>query len=588
VNQTSDASNISPPLSPAARVLWTVLIIATLYLCYFHNLGAIGLVGPDEPRYAWIARDMAETGDWVTPRLYGSPWFEKPPLYYWGAALSFKIFGVSEAAARLPSAVCALLATLAMAWLAWRVYTAETARWVLLLLPTTVAMIGFSHTAATDMPFAAMLTVAMVFAAKLVNVIPPPASGGNSLFSFTSLTSFTSFCLGVFLGLAALAKGPAALILSGGGVLLWAAITKRWRDAFRCLHPVAIASFCLTALPWYILCAHRNPDFFRVFIIEHNFKRFLTPEFQHIQPFWYYLPILLAAIFPWTLLLGCAGISAAIRCWQERQLYVTPAATFCCCWAVFCLLFFSISQSKLPGYILPTIPAVGFCLARSMSASQMGTARARVFSLLLTSFVDAVLALALAKNWVHLSRRLLNYQEAFVILFWALGLMFLLLAVSFLKRIGTLFAFSSHLAAFAVFLFFIAALTSNRFAESYGIYKYSTRDLSGALTNTGVGPQNLRLVHLRRSPQYQLNFYFHTDLKEWDGQARAGEFLVGESITCASLKLGSSCKDLWRERDKIDDWKLLQISEPNLPSGFGGVGGNGGSIGGNLDKGKPR
>ena len=125
----------SPPLSGTARLLWALLILSTLYLCYFHNLGALGLVGPDEPRYAWIARDMAETGDWVTPRLYGQPWFEKPPLYYWGAAASFKLFGVSETTARLPSAICALLATLALAWLALRLYGAETARWLLSCCP---------------------------------------------------------------------------------------------------------------------------------------------------------------------------------------------------------------------------------------------------------------------------------------------------------------------------------------------------------------------------------------------------------------------------------------------------------------------
>src|SRR5437762_3367111 len=123
--------------STAARIGWAIFIAATLYVCYFSHLGAIGFVGPDEPRYAWIARDMAETGDWVTPRLYGKPWFEKPPLFYWSAALCFKLFGVSEAAARLPSVVSALLATLAMAWLALRLYGAETARWLLLLLPTT-------------------------------------------------------------------------------------------------------------------------------------------------------------------------------------------------------------------------------------------------------------------------------------------------------------------------------------------------------------------------------------------------------------------------------------------------------------------
>src|SRR6202166_720562 len=153
------------------EVSWAALILLTLYVCYFSHLGAFGFIGPDEPRYAWIARDMAESGDWVTPRLYGKPWFEKPVLYYWSAALCFKLFGVNEASARLPSAVSALLATLALAWMALRLGGWQTARWVLLLLPSTVGMIGFSHAAATDMPFSAMLSIAMVCAAVALGLV---------------------------------------------------------------------------------------------------------------------------------------------------------------------------------------------------------------------------------------------------------------------------------------------------------------------------------------------------------------------------------------------------------------------------------
>jgi len=594
VSQTSRTATTSLPLSRPARLLWAALILATLYLCYFHNLGALGLVGPDEPRYAWIARDMAETGDWVTPRLYGKPWFEKPPLYYWAAALSFKVFGVSEAAARLPSAVCALLATLAMAWLAWLLYGPETARWVLLLLPTTVGMIGFSHAAATDMPFAAMLTIAMVLAAHLLNLIPSPAASQNvsappfSFTSFTSSTSFTSFFLGVFLGLATLAKGPAAIILSGGGVLLWAALTKRWRDAFRCLHPVAIAGFCLTALPWYILCARRNPDFFHVFLIEHNFKRFLTPEFQHIQPFWYYLPVLLVALFPWTVFLLCTALFRAAICVRERRLLASHVTIFLSCWPLFCLLFFSNSQSKLPGYILPTIPVLGIYLAHGITSSRAGAVQTRVSSLLFALTFAAAVALGFSKSWFHLPKRILSYQQILVLLLWALGLMFLLLATSFLAKIGPSLAISLRIIAFAIFLLAIFALTDKRFIESYGIYNYSTRDLSRALKKLGASPQNLRLVRPRRSQQYQLNFYFHAELKEWDGEARSGDFLAGESISCASLKQGSSCKDLWGEMDKTDDWELLKISKPSLPSGLDGGGNGGRSAGGNLNDGQPR
>lgn len=339
----------------AARIGWGILIIFTLYVCYFSHLGAVGFVGPDEPRYAWIARDMLETGDWVTPRLYGKPWFEKPPLFYWGAALSFRIFGVSEAAARLPSAVCALLATLALAWLALRLYGAETARWLLLLLPTTVGMIGFSHAAATDMPFSGMLTIAMVCAAVVLGLTRSEHTPILPRIPWLALILF-----GFVLGLAVLAKGPAAIILSGGAIFFWATFTKHWRDALRLFHPAALASFCLTALPWYILCAWRNPDFFRVFIIEHNFKRYLTPEFQHIQPFWFYVPVLLVAFLPWAALFLWFAVHGAVHLWRKRSW--KESTWFSICWAGFCLLFFSISRSKLPGYVLPAIPAIALLM----------------------------------------------------------------------------------------------------------------------------------------------------------------------------------------------------------------------------------
>jgi len=361
VTETSAPIADDSRTSIAARIGWAILILATLYVCYFSHLGAIGFVGPDEPRYAWIARDMAETGDWVTPRLYGKPWFEKPPLFYWGAALSFKLFGVSEAAARLPSAVSALLATLALAWLALRLYGAETARWLLLLLPTTVGMIGFSHAAATDMPFSGMLTIAMVCAAVVLGLTH------NENTPILPRTPWLALILfGFFLGLAVLAKGPAAIILSGGAIFFWALFTKRWRDAFRLLHPIALASFCLTALPWYILCARRNLDFFRIFIIEHNFKRYVTPEFQHIQPFWYYFPILLIGLAPWFIWLIWHALPAARK--QIADLH-WPVKIFVVSWAIFPLLFFTLSKSKLPGYILPSILPLGLLLATAVTQS---------------------------------------------------------------------------------------------------------------------------------------------------------------------------------------------------------------------------
>src|SRR5262249_47546559 len=165
-----------------------------------------------------------------------------------------------------------------------------------------------------------------------------------------------------------LAKGPAAIVLLGGAVLFWAVFTKRWRAAFRLFHPAGLAAFFVTSLPWYVLCARRNPDFFRIFIVEHNFKRYLTPEFQHIQPFWYYAVVLLVGLLPWTAVFLWSLVSGARRLWRTRQ--ISDATLLLLCWSAFCILFFTISKSKLPGYILPTIPAVALLVVRLSVANR--------------------------------------------------------------------------------------------------------------------------------------------------------------------------------------------------------------------------
>ena len=583
MTQTCNELPESPPLSSAARVLWLVLIVATLYFCYFHNLGAIGLVGPDEPRYAWIARDMQETGDWVTPRLYGKPWFEKPPLYYWGAALSFKFFGVSETTARLPSALSALFATLALAWLALRLYGAETARWLLLLLPTTVGMIGFSHAAATDMPFAAMLTIAMVFATKLLNLVPSapapaqefttPLGRSRSFTSFPSSTSFTSFLFGFFLGFATLAKGPAAIILSGGAVLLWALFTRRWRDAFRCLHPVAIASFCLTALPWYILCARRNPDFFRIFIIEHNFNRFLTPQFQHIQPFWFYIPVLMIAFLPWTSLLVISGSFGALRVWRERKL--SSAATLFVCWSVFCLLFFSVSKSKLPGYVLPAIPTIGILLARSLVS--LMPLFAKYFRILLVLF-GSVFATAGVLLFLFLGRLHRSSPTAKVSRAAALILLIFALGNWLLASSKTRFDARIPTATCCVLPVLLLAVCVTRLLPAIFPYDPSGKTLAEETMSAHLS-SDLYVGPISRGEYFSLNFYLHRELKEWAKSSPQEGYLLLRSRACRSeLEPGWKCIDEPVVLPK-SGWFIYRVQP--VPS-LGGLGGNTGNKLGDL------
>jgi 4-amino-4-deoxy-L-arabinose transferase-like glycosyltransferase len=522
VTQTDNSFRDSAPPSLTVRLAWIFLVLATLYFCYFHHLGALGFIGPDEPRYAWIARDMAESGDWVTPRLYGHPWFEKPPLFYWAAALSFKLFGVNEAAARLPSAISALLAALAMAWLAWRLYGAETARWLLLLLPSTVGMIGFSHAAATDMPFAATLTVAMVFAATIIGL----ARNGNSpVIPRTPWLALVFF--GFFLGLAVLAKGPAAIILSGGAILLWAVFTKRWRDAFRCLHPVAIASFCLTALPWYVLCSRRNPEFFRVFLIEHNFKRFLTPEFQHIQPLWFYIPVVLIAVVPWTLAFLWSILYGALRYLPSRR--PSPTILFLLSWPIFCLVFFSISKSKLPGYILPAMPALGLLLARSyvyLVPRDEKTFRWLHFTFCFLSVPAGLFLLRLGSNF-YTSR--INAQAMA-----SIGLVLLLLALAnFLlafRRDGN--GRPASISAMCIVPVVILICLFPRLSSPWFRYDPSGRTLARELTENHIPLDQLYIANMPRGQQFSLNFYLRHETESWNKNSPREGYLLTPSPPC--------------------------------------------------------
>jgi 4-amino-4-deoxy-L-arabinose transferase-like glycosyltransferase len=520
----------------AVRIGWAALICATLYVCYFSHLGAIGFVGPDEPRYAWIARDMAETGDWVTPRLYGKPWFEKPPLYYWGAAICFKLFGVSEAAARLPSAISALLATLAMAWLAWRVYGAETARWLLLLLPTTVGMIGFSHAAATDMPFSAMLTIAMVCAAVIVGLVPERSSQEGAQHAALLLDGrlvaprrwLAPILFGFFLGLAVLAKGPAGILLCGGAVFFWALFAKRWRDALRLLHPAAIAAFCLTALPWYILCARRNPNFFRIFIIEHNFKRYLTPEFQHIQPFWFYVPILCVALLPWTAGSLILAMDTA-RTWREGS-WRNSGSPFLVCWILVPILFFSLSRSKLPGYVLPSIPPFGLLVALAFSV--------RVHKILSG---DRWIGITTAITLMGLGILAFIMQIEVISLAWvpslltASGIVMLVLSVQSRLASALLIGVVAVVATVAITF---AGLTGQLLDQ-----RLSARPplRAAQVIWKDFSPERTSTYKLQRPFQFSLNFYFHRELPAWSPDFQRGWVFASRSEISDLRNRGLNC-----------------------------------------------
>ena len=493
------------PIPSKARVTLIALVYAfVVYHCFFTGLSSFGLVGPDEPRYASIAREMARSGDWITPRLNGEPWFEKPPLYYWSAAVGFLVFKNPEVAARAPSGVFALLAVLSVFVVARRFYSRTVASTVAWMLPASVGMTGFAHAAATDMPFAACLALAMVAAAFLLLDEQPAHRAAWTVAS------------GAALGLATLAKGPAAILLTGGSVALWAVASGNIRRGFRLFHPQALAAFFIVALPWYVLCALRNPEFLRIFFLEHNVERFLTNRFQHQQPFWFFVPVLLLAAFPWTLLL----IPAASDAWRalHTAAWRTSPALFFVAWTVFPFVFFSASQSKLPGYILPAVAPLVILLALAWEVPA-GALRGRIAWAALALLLTGPSALAAV---VFSSRRALlsGGIEADLMLLAAVliagGLA--VACVSYLRRTLLLVAVASFVVAFA------AGIAANHLLRAAG------PDISAqavaVLARQEVDGASLVTYKLSRAWHYGLEFYLDRPLQIWTPQTPRPVWLV--------------------------------------------------------------
>ena len=344
------------------------LVLLVAYVCFFNGLAAFGLVGPDEPRYASIARDMAASGDWVTPRLHGEPWLEKPILYYWVAAVGYHLFGDGELAARLPSVLGAPATMLALGWVGWRFYGPTTAALFALVFPSSVAVLTFARAATPDMLFSSTLALALAAAVPLVLAHP------------RRRVSAYQAAFGAALGLAVLAKGPVGVVLAGAGAVIGGLLTKRGAHVWRLAGPWSLASFALVALPWYVLCALRNPEFVQVFLISHNVERFLTPIFQHEQPFWYFGPVLLLGLAPWTAVIVETVRKAATT--LTRRSWTGSPSIFLASWVLSPVVFFSLSRSKLPGYVLPAVPAAALLLAHALAtAIEHSRARARALGL---------------------------------------------------------------------------------------------------------------------------------------------------------------------------------------------------------------
>ncbi len=312
---------------------------------------ALGLVGADEPRYAQVAREMLARNDFVTPILYGQPWLEKPALYYWRAMFAFREFGIHDWSARLPSASFAFTLVV-LIYLHMRRFRPGGQLDAALITASCAGMIAFARGASTDMQLAAPFCIGML--------------GWYAWYETDS--KFWLFDLYFFVGAATLAKGPIAPFMAIAIILSFTALRREWSLLRRSLWLPGIVLYFAMVLPWFIAVQRRNPIFLRVFFLQHNLERFATDLYKHEQGAWYYLPVMLLGLTPWAVIAVAALVDAgqgAFAEWRARRAkrrYIghhragDAFPEFLLLWALFPIVFFSFSKSKLPGYVLPSIP----------------------------------------------------------------------------------------------------------------------------------------------------------------------------------------------------------------------------------------
>ena len=361
---------------------WLGLLLLGTALCSLWALGALPLIDVDEPVYGQVGREMARATwqGWLTPRLGGQPWFDKPPLFYWLTALSMRLFGVSELAARLPSALEAVGLVAVTYALARRAFpeTPRAGLWAGFVLATCVQFLILARAAVTDMTLVLTLTLAL---------------WALYVWTQTGQGRWVALC-GVMTGLGCLAKGPVALVLVGVQAFGYLLVT---RQAKRLLSPALWCGFglCLVVgLPWFLWMIHLHGQLFiNGFLEANNVTRYLKAEHATTSPVWFFLPVLLAGFLPWSLALPGMG---AMLWRQAREEWQTRAADgpvlFLALWVVLVFGFFSASQSKLVTYIFPLYPALAVLVGAWLAKTETF---ARVWPLIVYCGLNFILASAL-------------------------------------------------------------------------------------------------------------------------------------------------------------------------------------------------
>jgi len=347
-----------PPPQPRTWILDFFLLAAGVALLLGPHLGRRALWEPDEGRYAEIPREMVESGDYLTPRINGIKYFEKPPLAYWATAGAIRLAGPSETAVRAPLALFALLGCAAVYAAGRRLFGRRAGLWAAAVLLTSPLYLGLGHVLTLDMPVSALLTASLL--AFLVAVREPP--GGRRRAQVLVFYAFAA--------LAVLTKGLIGVVIPGLVIGAWIAVTRQWRLVKVALAPAGILVFLAIAAPWHLLAARAHPEFAWFYFVHEHFLRYLTKVHKRYEPPWFFLPVLLGGLLPWTAFLPQALAGA----WKETG-ETRRETAFLVLWAVLVVAFFSISDSKLIPYVLPAVPPLALLVGRFLAGLSGDPAR---------------------------------------------------------------------------------------------------------------------------------------------------------------------------------------------------------------------
>jgi 4-amino-4-deoxy-L-arabinose transferase-like glycosyltransferase len=507
----------------------------------------LGLVGADEPRYAQIAREMLELHDktcdalhadmvprsfhktdiensfhcllagTVTPILYGKPWLEKPALYYWRAMSFFREFGVSDWSARLPSSSGAGFLIL-LIFLHMRRFRPGGHLDAALITMSAIAIFAFARGASTDMQLAAPFCIGML--------------GWYAWYETGK--KFWLFDLYFFGAAATLAKGPVAPFLALAIIFLFVALRREWSLLRRTIWLPGVFLYLLMVLPWYIAVQRRNPTFLRFFFLEHNLERFATDRYQHHQRVYYYLVVLILGLIPWTILAARALVDAVQLSFAEWKVRRKPIPylghsragdafpEFLVLWALFPIVFFSFSGSKLPGYILPSIPPLTILTGDYLYR----TRRTGLKPWLLWShaLICAIMVFVLTLAPQHMQYDTLVPSRQWLLIASVAAVVTLLLVVFVVRRFGIAQLRNITLLPVCAMLIFLLGFHGHELDVNY-----SARPLAREIERQAPQEKTVALLGVRRDIDYGLAFYRNQKMIHYDNATEgvpAGEHIL--------------------------------------------------------------